>query len=481
MGIGVSIATRIFRIAASLGVVAGVVAVCLSIGHVRDAAVVLLLLLTILIIASRWDFWDAAAATALGAALLAYFFLPPEGWGIETVEHWLVFITFLVVALLASYFAARARRQTEEAVARRRELERLTTLGESLRIEGNPGSIVAACLDTLVRIFQVEAAASYDQSTGEITRSGSRASSISEDILREATRSLDLIRDRSTGAFCIPLQSGGQVFGSLWVSGDSVSELAFRAIAERIETGLEKVYAHEKVREAEQTKRNQELKTALLDSLVHEIKTPLSVIKTAASSLLSRDSDPASRRELLSIVNEEVDRMDASISEAFWAARVEAGALQSGKSPHDIGSLVREALSDLSPMIGDRDLRVIAPDALPPANCDSQMIKGVLKEFLTNALKYSPSEAPLTVTLRRSEAEIVTSVSDFGIGINPGEEEHVFERYYRGSVRPSGTGLGLAIAKTIVEAHGGRIGVERRHGAGSVFYFSLPVSHLDAA
>jgi two-component system, OmpR family, sensor histidine kinase KdpD len=218
-----------------------------------------------------------------------------------------------------------------------------------------------------------------------------------------------------------------------------------------------------------------------LDSLVHEVKTPLSVIKTAVSSLLSRDSDPAGRRELLTIINEEADRMDASMSGVFWTARVEAGVLQSGKGPHDMRPLVNETLDELKPLIGNRSVMVEVPDSLPPANCDSSMIKGVVKELLTNALKYSPSNSPLTVSVQQAGDEIITSVTDSGSGIQPGEERLIFQKHYRGSVRAPGTGLGLALAKTIVEAHGGRIGVESKVGGGSVFHFSLPVSRRDAA
>jgi signal transduction histidine kinase len=109
------------------------------------------------------------------------------------------------------------------------------------------------------------------------------------------------------------------------------------------------------------------------------------------------------------------------------------------------------------------------------------MIKGVLKELLTNALKYSPVDSPLTVSVREFGEEIITMVGDSGTGLEPGEETHIFEKHYRGSTRAPGAGLGLSIAKTIVEAHGGRIGAESQPGRGSVFYFSLPVSRGDAA
>jgi len=476
-----SVPRRMLRLAVSLGVVAGIIAVCASVPHVHAASLVLLLLLTLLIVARRWGFVEAAAATGLSAALLNYSFLPLKGLGPTSPEYWIVFVTFLGVGLLASYLAVQAKRQTDEAVARREVAERLYALGQDLPIEGNSGSMVAASINSLARIFQVEAAAFYDINTGEITRSGPKASVISEDLLRDVAHRSELSKHGVTGTLCVPLDCGGQVVGSLAVCAGGMSEITFRAIVDRIEIGLGRVSARENLRQAQETQRNQELKTALLDSLVHEIKTPLSVIKTAVSSLLSRDSDAAGRRELLTIINEEADRMDVSMSEVFWTARVEAGILQSGKGSHDIRPLINETLDELKPLLGHRSVRVDFPDALPPANCDSSMIKGVVKELLTNALKYSASDSPVTVSVEQAGDEIITSVTDSGIGIQPGEETLIFRKHYRGSVRASGTGLGLALAKTIVEAHSGRIGVESKAGGGSVFRFSLPVSKRDVA
>lgn len=463
---------RLLRVAASLGVVSGIVASCVAIPHVHIASAVLVLLLGILIISDRWGFVEAAAATGLGALLLDYFLLPPRGWGLEDPQYWLVFLTFLIVALVASYAVARARRQAVE-------LKRLYTFGQELLLEDSGGSIAAKSLDSLVRIFQLEGAAFCDAATHEITCSGPKGAVVSSDLRRHAGSQAAVSTDKDTDSLLISLRCGDQLVGSLAVCGMSADTLG--AVADRIETGLEKVRAQGEARHAEETRRQQELKTALLDSLVHEIKTPLSVIKTAASSLLSRDSDVAGRRELLAIINEEADRMDASISEAFWTARVEAGILESGKGPHEIEPLIDEALNELRHLVGNRSVGVKASDSLPPANCDSHMIKAVLKELLTNAAKYSPSDSPLVISVRQTGDEIITSVADFGSGIKPGEERKIFEKHYRGSVRAPGTGLGLAIAKTIVEAHGGRIGVESQAGAGSVLYFSLPVCHRDAA
>jgi len=457
---------------------------CIYLPHVHVATVVLALLLAILIIASRWGFVEAAAATGLGTLFLDYFFLPPRSWGIESPEHWLVLIAFLGVSVVASYQASRAKRQAEEAASRSRELEKLYAFGQDLPLEGSHGSMVAASLDSLVRIFHLESGAFFDQGTGEITRSEPKENAISVDLLRHAVTEPNISSDRATGSLLVSIRCGLHPIGSMAVCGD-ISELTLRAIADRIEAALEKVRAHEELRHVDETRKSQELKMALLDSLVHEIKTPLSVIKTAVTSMLSRDSDGASRGELLTIINEESDRMDTSINEAFWRARVEAGALQLKKASQDIGPLVSDTLNELRPVLRNRSVKLDVPGTLPPADCDSHMIKGVLKELVTNAVKYSPSGSPLTVSVRHRGDEIVTSVSDAGVGIKPGEEKRIFEKYYRGSVQGSvrapGTGLGLAIAKTILEAHGGRIAVKSELGGGSEFSFSLPESRRDAA
>lgn len=477
----VSIPTRILRLAVSLGLMMGIVAVCASVPHLHVASLVLLFLLTISIIANRWGFIEGAAATALGAALLGYFFLPRRGLGPHFPEYWVVCATFLGVALLSTYLAAQIKRRTDEALARRREIESLYALGQDLQREASPSSIISIFLESLVRTFHVEAAAFYDRSTGETTRSGPEGGVIPEDLLRRCDRGSVLIKQNTRETLCAPLHSGGQIVGSLAAFGGNLSELIFSATVDRIEAALARISAYERLREAQETQRNQELKTALLNSLVHEIKTPLSVIKTAVTSLLSRDSDAASRRELLTIIDEEADRLDASISEAFWIARVEAGILQSGKAPHEIRPLVKDSLDELQPLLVGRSVAVEIAESLPAANCDAHMFKRVLKELVTNAVKYSPCDSPLAVSVEHEGDQIITRVTDSGSGIHPGEETLIFQKHFRGRVRAPGAGLGLALAKTIVQSQGGRIWTSNRPEGGAVFQFSLPSSPETAA
>jgi two-component system sensor histidine kinase KdpD len=248
-----------------------------------------------------------------------------------------------------------------------------------------------------------------------------------------------------------------------------------------METGLEKSRAFERASEAEAARRGQEIKSAVLDSLIHEVKTPLSVIKTAVSSLLSRDSDASNRHELLTIINEEADRLDISMSEVFWTAHVEAGILQPERVPHDVRQFIDSTVESLRSRLSATPFELDIPDSLPKADFDFHMIKGVLKELFNNALKYCPPGSALAISAELANNEIVISLKDSGPGVPGNVQSHIFEKHYRGPVAAPGKGLGLSIAKTIVEANGGRIGVTSQAGSGSVFYFSLPVSQRDVA
>ncbi len=469
------------RLAASLGAIAVVTAVCVSIRPVHSATTVLVLLVTILIIAIQWGLVEAAAATGLGALALDYFFLPPDGWGIKSPEHWLVFFTFLAVGLVTSYLAARARRQALEAEARSRQLEQLYTFVRDLPTDTGADSMIAQFLDCLVRSFEGTAAAFYDRGTGKAICSGSEHSPIPLLQFQATLDYKDPSADKRTGTFIIPIRLDGNVVGSLGTRGGCISLDTFRAIADRLETTLEKSRAFKRESEAEAARRGQEIKSAVLDSLIHEVKTPVSVIKTAATSLLSTDSEGSNRRELLRIINEEADHLDISISEVFWAAHVHAGILEPERVSHDVRQIITSTVETLRPRLLATPLKIDIPDSLPQADFDSYMIKGVLKELLNNVLKYCPPGSPLAISARVVDKEIVISLKDSGPGIPLDAQSHLFKKRSRGKAAALGTGLGLPIAKTIVEANGGRIGLTSQPGAGAEFYFSLPVSQKVAA
>ena len=232
----------------------------------------------------------------------------------------------------------------------------------------------------------------------------------------------------------------------------------------------------------EALRQSEKLKSALLDALAHDFKTPLTSIKGALTHLLSKKHEPE-EEELLALANEETDRLNRLVVEVIEMARIESGKLHPERHPHRVADVVFGALKELEVSLKERDVRMEVPADLPAAEIDADFVQQAIKQLLDNAMKYSPPGSPIVVSAEFKGDKIVVHVADRGLGIDEQEQVRVFEKFFRGKDwrnEVPGTGLGLSIAKGIVEAHGGRIWVESQPGAGSVFTFSLPASKSES-
>jgi two-component system sensor histidine kinase KdpD len=282
--------------------------------------------------------------------------------------------------------------------------------------------------------------------------------------------------DRNRGIALAPVRLGVRALGSMAVLSAPPaalpSEQTLRAIGNLAAIAIERARAFDEASRSESARQSEALKTALLDSLAHDIKTPLTSIKAAVTSLLG-GAEP-SQRELLTIIDEEADRLNLLSAEVVAMARIEAGKLHLEKRPVAAAEIVSNALSALP--ADARPVTVnLAPD-LPLVDADPEFAAQVVKQLVENALKYSPGGSPVVVSAERRDARIVIGVGDRGPGIEENERGRIFDKFFRGRRHrfdTKGTGMGLAIAKGIVEAHGGRIWVESEPGQGSVFYFAL--------
>jgi two-component system sensor histidine kinase KdpD len=249
-----------------------------------------------------------------------------------------------------------------------------------------------------------------------------------------------------------------------------------RAIADMVAITLEKARAIQDASHAEAARQGEAIKGALLDSLAHDIKTPLTSIKAAVTSLLSAEHAAGLPRELLDIINQGADRLNQIAAEVISMARIEAGKLHLDKRPFAVEDLISSALWELAPASRGRALSVELSSGLPPAEADFELVQQVVKQFVENALHYSPDGAPIRVTAGLKTGKIVIGVVDRGPGIDENERALIFDKFYRGRrhrFSTKGTGMGLAIAKGIAEAHGERIWVESEPGQGAAFYLSL--------
>jgi two-component system sensor histidine kinase KdpD len=231
-----------------------------------------------------------------------------------------------------------------------------------------------------------------------------------------------------------------------------------------------------RAREAEVAQRSDAMKTALLRTVSHDLRTPLASIKASVSGLRQPGADYSEedRAELLAAIEEEADRLTRLVSDLLDASRLEAGALVPDRRPHDLAELIDTAVRRLEPRLGNRPLTIEIPETLPPVAYDYTQVDRIITNLLENALVHTPANSPLEIRVRAAADEIRVEVTDHGPGVPPEDRERLFRSFERGRTGGRGTGLGLAIARGFVEAHGGRIWIESAPGGGARFVFTLP-------
>jgi two-component system sensor histidine kinase KdpD len=249
------------------------------------------------------------------------------------------------------------------------------------------------------------------------------------------------------------------------------------AVEAQLALAMERAELAEETQKARREVEVEQLRSSLLSSVSHDLRTPLAVITGAASTLLESPSsvDEATRRELVQTILEESERLNRLIRNLLDMTRLESGAVKVNKEWLPLEEVVGAVLNRSEPRLKTRDVRTKLPDDLPLVPFDAVLIDVVLTNLLENAMKYGADPIEINATLL--PAELVVEVSDRGPGLPPGEEARVFEKFQRAASDAEATsvGLGLAICRAIVAAHGGRIWAENRPGGGASFRFALPI------
>jgi two-component system sensor histidine kinase KdpD len=233
----------------------------------------------------------------------------------------------------------------------------------------------------------------------------------------------------------------------------------------------------ETAREAAVARRSDELKTALLRAVTHNLRTPLASIKASVSGLRQPEATFAEedRAELLAEIEEETDRLDRLVTNLLDASRIEAGGLKISSHPHDLAELLAAVLDRLQPRLGGRSVSIEVPEELPPVACDYAQIDQVVTNLLENALLHTPPGTPVLARATSAGGVVRIEVVDGGPGVPIAERERLFRAFERGQTRAPGSGLGLTIARGFVEAHGGKLWLEDAPVSGARFVFTLPV------
>ncbi len=246
---------------------------------------------------------------------------------------------------------------------------------------------------------------------------------------------------------------------------------------------IEKLYeelkrAFAEASQAEGLRQSERLKSALLDAVTHDLRTPLTAIKASATTLLgSSGVEEDARRDLLEVIDEEADRLNRFVEEMMELAQIEGGQLALHRTPVSVLDVVNEALDRCAVPLQKHPVEVAIPHDLPALRVDAATISTVLVELLDNSTKYSRPGTPIRVVAEQSDPEnVAVAVEDRGVGVRPEIRERVFQKFYRDpSTKSRGFGMGLAIARGIVEAHGGKIWMEANPAGGSIFKFVVPV------
>jgi two-component system, OmpR family, sensor histidine kinase KdpD len=475
-----AIALSILRVSAALAAVAALTFAAFRIVPVNATTVGFFYLVTILLIARHGGLVESIAASFAAAICFNFFFLPPIlKFTIADPQNWIALFSFLATAVLVSKLSTTARRQTQSALDRQTEMERLYALSRGILLMESNESVAEQAARQIARTFSFTGVSLYERSTGEIHRAGQDDLLKWDDRLREVAIQGTFLQDHATGTVVTAIRLGSDPIASLALRGAPLNDSALQSLANLVAIALERARALEAANRADVARQSDQLKSTLLDAIAHEFKTPLTSIKAAATALLdtSITANPA-QKELITIVDEETDRLGRLVTEAIQMARIEAGRVYLNRKLESPAAIVSHALSAVQASLGDRPFKLDVPAILPPVEVDPELIELALRLLLDNALKYSPSGSPLTVRAHLAESRLVVGVRNEGPGIPESEQSKIFARFYRAPTtqRVPGTGMGLAIARDIVQAHQGQIWVESSPGQGAEFCFSLPLS-----
>jgi two-component system sensor histidine kinase KdpD len=469
------------RLVSGLLVVAVIVLVFRRLVHLNPTTVGFTLLLAILVISAAWGLRYAIFLSIIATLAYNFFFLPPVGtFTISDPQNWVALAAFLFTAVIASQLAERARREALSAIRRRHELEQLYSFSQQMLSADNVLALVNSIPGNVVETFGGLAAGMFLPERQKVYYSDLKAqNTITEESLKRVADRGEPAIDAERGAVVVPLRVGVRSVGSVGVASIEIGRETLDAVASLIAIAIERAGAVEKLAHTEASRESERLRSILLDSVTHDFRTPLTSIKASAETLLGDAGlDETSRRELLTVINEESDRLNRLVGEAAQMAQLDAGNVELHPEPHHIREAIDAAIASTKGALAKHPIAVIASDSLPEVNFDLRRIEDVVAQLLDNAGKYSPPGTQITISSEVQNGKLVTSVADQGPGIDGLDQGMIFDKFYRGRGQRStipGTGMGLAIAKAMVEAHGGTISVISQLERGSVFSFALPL------
>jgi two-component system, OmpR family, sensor histidine kinase KdpD len=441
--------------------------------------------------------------SVLGVLVFDFLFIPPYlSFAVADTRFFFSLIAFMAVGIVISYLTSQFRRQTEAAWQSERQISALYSLGRDLAISNDLESYIKAILKRTKDTFEndaiiflpdpqnKESLKSYTNSPDLIIAENDNAAALwafqHQKIIGHGTDTLP-----NAGARYFPLTTARGIVGilALVLPGKNQSltleqERLIEAYSDLAGVAIEGILLTQETRNTEVLIASEKLQTALLDSISHDLRTPLVSVIGALSSLqeakIKLDED--SIRKLVAVAREEAERLNHLITNLLDESRLEAGAIKVNRQPSEVQDLVGAALEQIGARSSSHEIKMNLPADLPFVSVDFGLIVQALINILDNAIKYSPAGSALDIKGYLTGNTITIEVADRGIGIPTQDLDHVFDKFFRVH-RPDkvkGTGLGLSISRGIVEAHGGRIIAENRPDGGTIIRLNLPLAESSA-
>jgi len=456
---------------------------------------VMIYLLTVVIIASLLDQGPSIFASIFGVAIFAFFFVPDYySFSLANTEYAITLAVMLIVSILISNLTSRIRYQARAASRQERQTAALYAMSRNLTTKLSLPELLLEAVEQISRTFDSQVSILMPDGAGNLRLSAGKP--FPDDYGSEmlvanwvyryghfaglGTKTLPKAR-----GFYLPLRASQKMIGVLRLEPTRPNKMIelkslrfLEALGSQVALAIEREHLHQQAHQAQVQIEAERLRNALLSSVSHDLRTPLTVIAGSASSLLEGETtlDTPTKAELTQTIYDEANRLDRLVHNLLEMSRLQSGQTKLNQEWHVLEEVVGCALAQLEPQLQHHPVVIHLPPDLPMVRIDALLMERVFINLLENAIKYTPEQTSVTISGWISHQELLLEVADRGPGLIPGDEELVFEKFYQassGSAR--GVGLGLTICRSIIEAHAGHIWAANRPGGGATFRFTLPL------
>lgn len=475
---------------------AGVSTPVLHVVGANPTTAALAYLLIALFVAAAGPLWTAVTTSVVAMLCFNFFFLPPvRSWTVADPENWVALFALLVTSIVASQLSTRARKRAEEAGARRREVGRLFDLTRDILLTGDDNALMPALARHIARRFEVAPVAlAFPNASGGWQIHEGAAKTATPDrqdldaVIAAARGSIEFNADTrsyagqklvttSDGTLnLVPLRLGTTPVGVLVVPDGRVDSGTLDAIGGIAAIAFERSQLMADRRAAEIAHERAELSSALLASMGHDLRTPLTALRVAVDNFSNGSLTPAARAEQATLAATQAEHLSHLFDEILDMARIESKAIRADRSWSSPGEIIDAAIAHARSSLGRHKVSVsVAGDAA--VNLDPRLTAAALAHLIENAARYSPADSLIDIRAWTDGEGLRVSVTDEGPGLDEQEIEHLFAPLFRGRAGKSlstGTGMGLAITRGLLAAEGGRAWAENRAPRGACFSIVVP-------